>query len=120
MIIPRPWQALQQLMNLRGNHMSDKVEDVNKWAYFAQNIGWLISIPVALTLIYSNLSGRVDAQEKEITELRAQLTDAGTRLDTITNKQNEQLVVLTEIKTIVEGASTGAKHVATNKITGSD
>jgi hypothetical protein len=103
-LLPRPWQQLQQLLNLRGNHMSTNVENVNKWAYFAQNIGWLFSIPVALTLIYSNLSARVDAQEKEITELRQQVADTSSRLDAINSKQNEQLVVLTEIKTIVEGA----------------
>lgn len=109
MLIPDPWKALQLLMNLRGNHMTAQVENVNKWAYFAQNIGWLISIPVALTLVYSNLSGRVDAQEKEITELRTQITDAGSRLDTISNKQSEQMIVLTEVRTIVSGNSANSK-----------
>ena len=118
MLIPGPWKQLSTLFNLRGNHMSASVENVNKWAYFAQNIGWLISIPVALTLIYSNLSSRVDAQEKEISALRSTMNDNATatsnRLDAIDRKQGEQLVILTELKTIVEGAPHGQLKTQNN------
>lgn len=98
----RPWAYLQFLVTLRGNHMSEHVEKANKWVYFVQNVGWVLAIPVAVTLIYSNLSNRVEAQEREITDLRSQITDISSRLDAIDQKQQQQLVLMTEIKTIVE------------------
>jgi hypothetical protein len=110
-MVVSPWRILTQLLNLRGNHMTQQVEAANKWVYFIQNVGWLVSIPVALTLVYSNLSGKVDAQEKEIAELRSQLTDMSSRFDTVSNKQNEQTVLLTEIKTLVEVAPTVKKGI---------
>lgn len=107
-----PWKQLQFLFTLRGNHMTASVENVNKWAYFIQNVGWFISIPVALTLVYSSLSNRVDSQEKEITQLRSQVSDINSSLSSIQKQQQDQLVMLTEIKTVVVdkekiGASNG-------------
>lgn len=111
MLLPdTPWKQLQALFTLRGNHMTASVENINKWAYFAQNIGWLISIPVALTLIYSSLSNRVDAQEKEITQLRSQVSDINTSLTQITKQQQDELVVLTEIKTTISDEKKGPTH----------
>lgn len=110
-LIPGPWKQLQTLLTLRGNHMNDQVEKANKWAYFIQNIGWILAIPVFATMLYSNMSNRIDQQEKEIQALRQQVVDNSTstseRLDKIDHQMQEQMQVLTEVKTLVEGAPHG-------------
>lgn len=111
MLIPGPWKQLVNLINLRGNHMTDQVEKANKWAYFIQNLGWLLAIPVFATVLYTNMSNRIDQQEKEIQNLRQQVVDnnnsTSDRLDKIDKQQQEQMQVLTEVKTLVEGAPHG-------------
>lgn len=86
--------------------MSVEVEHVNKWAYFAQNLGWMISIPVALTLIYSNLSNRVDAQEKEISQIRTDVGSISTKIDSISDKQVDQKILLMEVKALLDNKAT--------------
>lgn len=101
-MIPGPFDNLQKLIALRGNHMTAQVESANKWVYFIQNMAWLITVPIVATLIYSNLSNRVELQQKQIEQLQTQLTNVGNRLDSIDKNQTDQMVVLTEVKTIVE------------------
>lgn len=93
--------------SLSGSSAPPVVEHVNKWAYFAQNMGWMLSIPVALTLIYSNISGRIDTQEREIVALRSELANNEHSLEVITNKQAEQTAIMIEVRTLVEGSSLG-------------